>query len=184
MIIKKVRDLMIPAEQYPTVHRNDSLLDMILVLEKSQASVPEGHYKLRSVLVTDKRGHIIGKIGHLQFLKALEPKYSRMTDFDKLSAVGLSSDFLEAMMENMRLWDDALWEVGAMARHIKVGDVMHPISESLDEDASVMDAVHKIIMWQALSLTVTRGGKIVGVVRQADLYREIADHVKKSCGVG
>jgi len=82
---KKVKDIMIPVEEYATINKDASLLDMVYILDESNKKLPEGHHKLRSVLVTDLYGDIIGKIGHLVFLKALEPKYDRMADFNKLS---------------------------------------------------------------------------------------------------
>ena len=178
---KKVKDVMIPDEKYATIGNDASLLDMILVLEESNRNVPEDHHKHRAVLVTDEKGKIIGKLGHLGFLKALEPKYHEMVDFDKLSNAGLSSEFVESMMENLSLWNDLFFDLGRQAKKIRVGEVMHPISESIDENASLLEALHKMIMWQALSIPVTKGANVVGLIRQADLYREITSYIKQLC---
>jgi len=178
---KKVKDIMIPVEEYATIKKDASLLDMVYILDESNKKLPEGHHKLRSVLVTDLYGDIIGKIGHLVFLKALEPKYDRMTDFNKLSNAGLSSDFLQSIMSNLSLWDDIFIDISQRAKMIKVSEVMHPINESVNENTSVFEAIHKMIMWDALSIPVTKESKVTGLIRQADLYREITAFIKETC---
>lgn len=72
---KCVKDLMIPIDEYAVVHKEDSLYDAILALEKSQQRLSLGRQPHRAVLVVDDNKDVIGKIGHLSFLKALEPDY-------------------------------------------------------------------------------------------------------------
>ena len=61
---------------------------------------------------------------------------------------------------------------------MKAADAMHPLSESVEESASLSDAIHKIVMWQHLSLLVTRGDEVVGLIRLSDLFDEIAFRIK------
>ncbi|MBF0430889.1 MAG: CBS domain-containing protein [Fibrobacteria bacterium] len=181
---KKVKDIMIPIKEYATVHENDTLLDVIKVLDECNRKIPEGQYKLRSVLVVNRSGKIIGKIAHLGFLKALEPKYDHMPALDELSSSGLSSDYLQSIMRNMNLWDDAFCEycdIAERAEIIQVHEVMDPINKNINADASIFDAIHKIIMWNMLSIPVTRNHEVVGIIRQADIYKEISEYIKNSC---
>ena len=61
---------------------------------------------------------------------------------------------------------------------MKAADAMHPLSESVEESASISEAIHKIVMWQQLSLLVTRGDEVVGLIRLSDLYDEVALQMK------
>lgn len=58
---------------------------------------------------------------------------------------------------------------------------MRPIKESVDEDAPITEAIHKMIMWQAMRVLVTRGEKeVIGVLRLSDLYSEVAERMRKT----
>jgi len=104
-----------------------------------------------------------------------------MADFNKLSNAGLSSDFLQSIMSNLSLWDDVFIDISQRAKMIKVSEVMHPINESVNENTSIFVAIHKMIMWDALSIPVTKESKVIGLIRQADLYREITAFIKETC---
>ncbi|RJP73484.1 MAG: CBS domain-containing protein [Candidatus Zixiibacteriota bacterium] len=175
-----VKELMLPLDEYAVVHQEDTLLDAVLALEKSQSKLPPGLEPHRAVLVVDAQNRIVGKLGHLAFLKALEPKYSSVGDLGVLSQVGLSTEFIQSMMENMNLWKDSLEDVCRRARTTRVREVMRPVTESVDENATLGEALHKIIVWQTLSLLVTRRNEVVGILRLSDLYREVANRIK-SC---
>ncbi len=58
---------------------------------------------------------------------------------------------------------------------------MQPITERVEEDETIARAIHKIIMWQCLSLLVTRNNEVVGILRASDLYNEIENYVTKEC---
>lgn len=178
---KLVKELMIPIGEYPTVDQGGSLLDAIHSLEKAQAARPQNIEPYRAVLVVDANKRIVGKLGHLAFLKAFEPKYNLVTDIDKLAQANLSSDFINTIMDHYDLWSDSFFDVCSKAHNIKVLDVMHSVQESIDENASLPEAIHKIIMWQSLSVLVSRGNDIIGIIRLSDLYNEIAHYVTNVC---
>jgi len=175
---KKVKELMLPINDYATVDEDASLLDAVITLDEAQARVPPGLQPHRAVLVVNKQGKIIGKLGHLAFLRALEPKYNLVGDLPTLSRAGLSSSFITSMIENMRLWQTDLLDVCRQAQNVRVKDVMHPVTENIDENAAISEAIHRMVMWQTLSILVTREGKVVGILRLSDLYKEIASIIK------
>ncbi len=168
-----VKDLMIPLEEYAVVPENSILLDALKNLEQAQQNVPQGRQQHRAVLVADTSGKIVGKIGHRSFLKALEPKYGALGDISILSKAGMSSEFIESMMDNFQLFQDDLSVLCKQACNKKVKDVMHPLTENIDENASLREAIHKIVMLQTLSILVKRGSEVVGVLRLSDLFDEI-----------
>jgi len=172
---------MVSLENYAVIYENATLFDAVIALEEAQAKLPPGRMKHRAVLIKDKSGKIVGKLGHLAFLKALEPKYSSLGDLKTLARAGLSAEFVNSMMETYKFWDYKFEDICRRARNIVVKDVCHPISENIDENAPLSEAIHKFVMWQSLSIPVIRGNDIVGVLRLSDLYSEIANVIKTTC---
>jgi hypothetical protein len=177
MKTKLVKDLMLPLSEYAVVNENATILEALKALDDAQLRLPPGHFKHRAVLVADARGQIVGKLGHHGFLAALEPKYTVLGDVEKLSRVGLSEEFIHSMMDNYRFWQDNMEDLCRRARTVRIKEVMKPVEASIDENKSLTEAIHLLIMWQTLSLIVTHDDQVVGVLRLADLFREIADFV-------
>ncbi|NIS15963.1 MAG: CBS domain-containing protein [Aliifodinibius sp.] len=178
---RRVKDLMVSLEDYAVIDEDDTLLDAVIALEEAQAKLPPGRMKHRAVLIKDKNGKIVGKLGHLAFLKALEPKYSSLGDLKTLARAGLSAEFVNSMMETYKFWDYKFEDICRRAKSIIVKEVCHPISENIDEDAPLSEAIHKFVMWQSLSIPVTRGNDIVGLIRLSDLYSEMSKVIKQTC---
>lgn len=178
---KKVKDVMLPISSYPTVNVKGTLLDAVRALENAQKDRPPEIEPYRAVLVVDDDGKIIGKIGQLAFLKALEPKYNIVVDIDKLTQANLSSEFIETIMDHYDLWRESFFDVCGKAHTVLVKDIMMPVVQNISQDASIAEAIHKIIMWQTLSILVTDGNKIVGILRLSDLYKEIANFITNVC---
>jgi CBS domain-containing protein len=179
MTQKTVRDLVVPLEEYAIVDPDASLLDAVVALEKAQSALPQGRQPHRAVLVVDPGGKVVGKLGHLAFLKALEPRYDAVGDLAALSRVGLSTDFISSMMSHMELWKDSLDDICQRARHTRMKDVMRPVTESIAEDAPLSEALHNIIVRQSLSLLVTRDSEVVGILRLSDLFAAVTEQIRR-----
>lgn len=171
---KRVRDLMVPLDEYPVVEMDATLLDVVNALDEGQKRLPTGKQPYRAVLVVDPQGKVVGKIGQLAFLAALEPKYNLLGDRDKLQTAGLSPEIVSLVMDHYRFFEESPDDLCQRRSALKAADAMHPLSESVEESASIFDAIHKIVMWQQLSLLVTRGDEVVGLIRLSDLYDEVA----------
>ncbi len=183
MAQKTVRDLMVPLEEYAVVGFEASLHDAVLALEKAQGTLPAGRHPHRAVLVRGQDGKVVGKLGHLAFLKALEPRYDAMGDLATLARVGLTSDFVNSMMGHMELWKDSFEDICQRARHTRIKDVMRPVTESISEDAPLREALHNIIVRQSLSLLVTRGSDVVGILRLSDIFTAVTEQIR-GCAKG
>jgi CBS domain-containing protein len=175
---KTVKDLMVPLDEYPLVRDNATLLDAALALDEALKNLPPGRQPYRAVLVTDKDGRVIGKIGQWIFLKALEPKYGVLGDLGKLARAGVSAEVIASMMEHYRLFQDNLSDSCRRASAMKVTDVMHPVAESIDETAPLSEAIHQLVIGQTLSVLVTRQGQITGLLRLSDLFDAITEYMK------
>ena len=60
---------------------------------------------------------------------------------------------------------------------LKVKRLLHAPAEGeyVDEDASLADAIHQLDMGHYQSLLVTRGKKIVGILRQRDMFKQVVE---------
>ncbi|NQS98826.1 MAG: CBS domain-containing protein [candidate division Zixibacteria bacterium] len=178
MADKKVKDLMLSLEEYAVVGQEANLVDVLDALEQAKSSIHPHRQPPRAVLITDEETNIVGQLEFLDFLRALEPQYSLFGNLDCLSKAGLSAEFIDSMMENYNILQDKLPVICKRARYIRVKDVMRPVSESIDEEASVTEAFHKIVVWQSTRILVTRKGKVIGVLRLADLFAEIESYIR------
>ncbi|MEW6744446.1 MAG: CBS domain-containing protein [Planctomycetota bacterium] len=178
MALQSVKDIMLPLDDYAVVDEEATMLHALHALDEAQKRLPPGRQPHRAVLVTDKNGHIVGKLGHLAFLSALEPRYDEMGDLKTLSRVGMSAEFITSMMDSLRLWKEEVNTYVRRARNTKVKDAMHPVTENIDENATIGEAIHRILMYQTLSLLVTRGDRVVGILRLSDLFSAVTGLIK------
>jgi len=177
MEIKKIKEIMIPIKNYASINQESTLYEALMAIRKSQERLSPDMQPIRAVLVVDDDNNIVGKMGHAAFLRALEPKYNKIIDFEKLTRAGVSTAFISSMTDNLRLWQDDFVSICKQASSIKVKNVMSPVSEGIDENASITEAIHQIIVLQLLSLLVRSGSKIVGIVRLSDLFYEVERNI-------
>ncbi len=175
---KRVKDLMVPIDRYGLVSQDATLLEAIQVLQKAQKKWDRRRQPFRAVLIIDENKKVVGKLGERAFLKALEPKRNALGDVSKLSSAGVSNQIINTVMNHYQFFQDKLSNLCYQARDIKVKDVMHPIAESIDENATLCEAITKIIMWDTLSVLVTRASEIVGLLRISDICQEVAEQMK------
>jgi CBS domain-containing protein len=175
-----VKALMVPIEDYATVPQGANLQEAILALEKAQAELESLNHKHRAILVLDDNGNVLGKLTMKDILIALEPNYGNLEGMDVLSRSGYSPDLIKSMLEENALWLEPLQFVCERATQLKVSDFVRPPkdSEYVDENASLVEAVHQLIITPYISLLVTRDKKVVGILRLSDVFRAICDKIK------
>jgi hypothetical protein len=179
MPLETARDIMIPLDQYAVVEESATMVDALRALDHAQHLVPQGRHPHRAVLVRDQDGNITGKLGHHAFLTGLEPRYLEGSNSHALSHQGYSRDFLLSIMEQMSLWQADFDTYVRRALATKVVDVMHPIDEQVDIDAPIGEVIHKLIVYNALSLIVTEHDRPAGMVRLADLFSVVAKNIRR-----
>ncbi len=174
-----VRDLMIPLGQYPVISTEATLLDAVLALLEAQEALGPERQPHRAVLVADKSNRIVGKIGQLTLLKSLEPHVDLAGDEDRLARAGVSPDLLTTVKKHARDLELNLSDICAHASAIRAKDVMVRTTHSIEADFSLADAVHRLVQWQQLSLLVTEGSQVVGIIRLSDLFELIVDKIRE-----
>lgn len=174
-----VKELMVPLLEYATVSRDATLREAILALEKAQLSLEPMQYRHRAILVLDNNGNVLGKLTMKDILVALETNYGKLEGMEVLSRSGYSADLIKSMLERHTLWPEAWQFVCERAAQMKVKDFVKTPekSEHVDENASLSEAIHQLVLYPHHSLLVTRGKKIVGILRLSDVFATICDKI-------
>ena len=175
-----VKDLMVPLKEYATVSREATLREAIRELEKAQMAFEPMQYRHRAILVLDKNGNVLGKLTMKDILLTLEPNYGKLEGMEVLTRSGYSADLIKSMLEKNALWLEPLQFICERATHLKVRDFIKPPSESehVDENATLGEAIHQLIVYPYQSLLVTRHNKVVGILRLSDVFATICDRIK------
>jgi CBS domain-containing protein len=175
-----VKDLMVPLHEYATVSQDATLFEAVIALENAQSEFDQNRYRHRAVLILDKSGNVVGKVSQLDILRAMEPKYGDMGDHVPLTRFGYSSKFISSLLEKFSLWETPIHETCQKAMNQKVADFMHVPSEGeyVEEESTLTGAIHHLVMGHHQSLLVTKGKKIVGILRLTDVFKEITQIVK------
>jgi CBS domain-containing protein len=164
----KVRDWMVPLDEYTTISEDATLHEVVLAFEGAKERFDVKGYSHRAVLVLEKSGRVIGKLSQLDVLRCLEPKYAEMGDLKKISGYGLSAEFLRSMIDRYDLWKAPLDDI---TRSPLVG-------EFIEAEASINQAVHQLIIGHHQSLMVTSKGEIVGILLLTDVFRKFGERIK------
>ncbi len=177
-----VKDLMVPLAEYTTVSEEATLYNAVMALEKAQETFDPKKHRHSAVLVFDTNNKIVGKLGQLDILRALEPKYAEMGDLGSLSRAGFSPQFLKSMVEKFSLWNKPFIDICNKAARLKVKGIMYTLTEGeyVRESASLGEAIHQLVIGHHQSLIVTKGDEIVGTLRLVDVFKEVCDTMK-SC---
>ena len=177
-----VKELMVPLSEYATVLEGSTLFDAVLALEKAQEEFDHTKYKHRGVLILDKNNRVIGKLGQLDVLRALEPKDEDSGEIKKLSQFGFSYNFVHKLRKQQRLKAAPLKDLCSKASKLRVEDFMQTPSEGefIDQGETLEAAIMQLVMGHHLSLLVTRDNRIVGLLRLTDAFAAVF-HTMKEC---
>lgn len=171
-----IKELMVPLNEYATVSEGATLADAVQALDHAQETFCQNKYRHRAILVLDKKQQPMGKISQIDALRALEPKYKEIQGQDTRGAFRhFSRMFLNSMIEYQRLFDGSLEDLRKKAANIHVRDFLHTLSadECVNENATLDEAIHLLIMGHQQSLLVKRDEKIVGILRLTDVYSAV-----------
>lgn len=176
----KIKDMMVPLANYATVSEDATLYEAVAALEEAQKKLEGKTHRHRAILVFDKNSRLVGKLGQLDILRGLEPKYERIGDLKSVSRFGLSPEFMRSMIKDQGLWQKPLDDICRKAAQIKVTEIMYTPSqdEYVDEEASLDIGIHQLVMGRHQSLIVTRGEAIVGILRLTDVVETICNMIR------
>jgi CBS domain-containing protein len=173
----KVKDLMVPIEEYATVGYNATLYEALIALKTAQEKLQDGKPPHRAVLVNDAAGNLVGNVGRLSFIKALGVGFSVPTARAQMDRAGVSLESIATVMNHVRFLYRDRGSLQDRAKSIKARNVMHPVGESIDEEGSLQEAIDLFSACQVLSILVKRGTRVVGVLRVSDLFQKLQNQI-------
>ncbi len=176
----KVKELMVPLAEYATVFEDATLNEAILALEEAQKNVEQGRERHRAILVLNNKGRVVGKLSQWDVCAGIEPRYRNIESITNTARFGLSQEYIRSMLTAHGLWQKPLEDLCRKASEICVKDIMSQPSpgEYIDENASLDEAIHLLVMGRHQSLIVNKGDSISGILRMSDVFKGICDKVK------
>lgn len=177
-----VKDLMVPLSEYATVPQGSTLFQAFLALEKAQEEFDHTKYRHRAVLILDANKRVIGKVGIMDALRALEPTDKNLDEIKGLAQYGFGPKFVGELRKQQRLEAAPLDDLCEKVMELKVEDFMHATGEGefIDQGSSLDIAIHQLVMGNHLSLLVTDKKSIVGILRLTDVFAAVF-HAMKEC---
>ena len=176
-ITKKARDLLVPISDYAVTTMDKPLKEAVPELRKLYCQVEDGKCTEaghRSILVLDHSGNLVGILDFKSILKVLIPEIAGGLTA-KLEALGVSIAFAQAGTADL---DEA--RLSFRARVLKnaetrVGEIMLKIQGTIQADADLMEALKLIYANKITVLPVYDGERLIGVLRDSDLFLTVAD---------
>ena len=158
---KKVKDIMIPIADYSSVSVNNTVKEAIAVLQKSFCNLDTGEcHGHRSVLVFDDKNRLVGLLNFRALLLAIEPRFLKMEGGPTLFKEGFFTE---------RSKEEAEKKVKDIMQHLEL------ITINIDD--SLLKAVHLMLKHKLGTLPVLEGDMVVGMVRNNEVFNEIAKAV-------
>ncbi len=178
----RVKDLMVPLSEYATVDKGATLFEAILALERAQEEFDHTKYRHRGVLILDKNKRVIGKLGQLDVLRALQPRGRQINQIDEIEKYGFSPGYIHSLHTQRRPGSLALVNLCREAATTKVEELMQTLEEGehVDETSPIELAIHQLVFGHHLALLVTRGKEITGILRLTDVFAACF-HTMKEC---
>lgn len=161
---KKVKDLMIPLEDYPHIPYWFTLRQATAIVREAAIKF-EGTFEPRAVLVFDEKNQLMGILTLIDIIKGLEPRFFKETELIKMDAT------LTTLTED--LFGPAIKEQSQQP----VNEVMSPIKATVDAEDLVVKALYLMIKENVSPIPVMKENRVVGMIRLFDLFKEISDLV-------
>ncbi len=180
MSVNIAKDIMVPIDKYPIVNASATVLDAVIRLDESRRNPDSGKQPYMAVLVADKNGKIIGKLGQMALMRALEPRSHVVDDQYALKRAGVSESIMETALKHFGNLQRELSEMCIGAAALPVRFVMLPFKEHIDVESHICDVIHLMLEWQTLSVLVTEKNQPVGLIRLADICDEVMKQMRQT----
>ena len=161
---KKVKDLMIPLEDYPHIPYWFTLRQAMAIVREASIKF-EGSFEPRAVLVFDEKYQLLGMLTLRDIIKGLEPRFMHETALIKSdpSLLVLTKDFFGPGLRE--------------ASQKQVSEVMSPIRITVEGEAPIAKALFLMIKENVGMMPVMMARKVAGMIRLNDLFQEISEVV-------
>jgi CBS-domain-containing membrane protein len=188
---KKVRDIMIPIEEYRKIEQGAELRQALGLLKRGHEDMKAGKGSPfhRTLFVTDAKKRIVGKLSMYDVVKGLVPEMARKPEMSRALYSMLSSRALEVADEVRDFQDRFKWlhqgfkELVRQESGKKVGDIMSPVHPVLKEEDTINQAIYAIFKENVRQPLVARDGETIGVVDATRIFDELMDIAGADIGV-
>lgn len=165
---KRVRDVMVPIEEYTTIQEDWTVRKAIEKLRESFTCkvsttriMETGH---RSILVFDDSGRKVkGILSILDLIRAVMPAYLSAPRPSTADSIQYSPMFWRGMFAR---------EIRNLAEK-RIREVMSPAPLTIDAESNLMEAAYLMHSEKERRLVVVSADKVVGVIREQDLFFEM-----------
>ena len=113
----------------------------------------------------------------LSFIKALGANYKTSKTREEMNRAGLSPESISTVISHVRFLRPDTGTLQQRSKSIRARDIMHPVRESISENATLQEAIDLFGTWQTLSILVKRGTEVVGVLRTSELFQEMVARI-------
>ncbi|WP_319759692.1 response regulator [Maridesulfovibrio sp.] len=167
-------EVMIPLDDYTMIPSDSTVRDAITALKKAMSEfvatnrlMDTGH---RSVVVTNPDGSVAGILNPLNLINEIRPAYlttpkPSMADSLQYSAMFWQGLFTSRVKEIMNK---------------PVCELMSDTLPTISFDANLMDVANNMVTIPARRMVVQKDGKDIGIVREQELFYEIARIISSS----
>lgn len=162
-------DIMVLLDAYPRVPPSATFREAITALESKQIVVAGECSLPRALLVMDAAHRLVGIVRRRDIMRGLEPGFLRSPAAvyrQQVLCVGADPS-LAVFTANLA---DRIRERAAT----QVREVMRPVPPAVDVEDHIIKAVCEMLVVGDDLLPVARRGRVVGVLRSVELFRELA----------
>jgi CBS domain-containing protein len=161
---KKVKDLMIPLEDYPHIPYWFTLRQAMAIVRETAIKY-EGQFEPRAVLVFDEKYQLMGILTLRDIIRGLEPRFMQESGLIKADP-------------NLALLMGDLFGPGLKEASQKpVSEVMSPIRVKAEGDDPIAKAIFLMIKENVGLMPVMQDSKVAGMITLSDLFTEISNLV-------
>ncbi|MFC1729482.1 cyclic nucleotide-binding/CBS domain-containing protein [candidate division KSB1 bacterium] len=175
METKRVTDIMMYLDEYPAIINTATLRDAIELMNDFQIDFNGQKSLPRILLVMDKEDHIVGLVRRRDIVRGLLPDFIKGRQLEyrkKLFDVKVDPHLLELSFE--KLTKNIKTRAETPISEVVTADII-----TVDYDAHLLTAIHKMVQNDITLLPVMNKGKVVGIVRSVDVFNEIAKIILK-----
>lgn len=176
VVEKKVREIMTSVDSYSTISVNatvgeaiEKLMNTLTEMVASSRIREAGH---RSLIVFDEKKAFVGILSIKDLLKWVRPLYLSAPQSTLAESVRFSPMFRSA-------WDGLFSVQMKTLAGRKISELVLEPPAMIDENANLMEVADLLHKSQKTRLIVTSGGKVIGILREQDLFFEIVNIIKR-----
>jgi CBS domain-containing protein len=172
---KTAGDVMVPVAQFPVVKEHDSVREAVRRLTKVFLHERDDE-RVRTILVVDGAQNLVGVLSFRKILRSLVPEALGKLS-ERLRMLGISVGFAEQGFEELA---EARAEFSARVMEesgMQVKEIMTKVREVVQIDTPLVEAIKiKFKFKEDLQvLPVYKGDKLVGVLRDVELFLALAE---------